>query len=563
MKARILLLCIGIGILTCISFSCGKGTKHALYHEIDSLNKRAYYLHYINLEQSAAVAEEAFQRSKDFPSLHAAALNNKAFCTFMQMDFDKAEQELKQIYSLTDNELELLIADIGLMKIYQRISMNKEFYDYRTSALQRMRRIKEDSLSISSPDDLQRFNYAQTEFSITSGVYYYYLQQEEQSLDEINQIQENSVLRNDTAQLLYYYYMRGSGGMYDAETPQDITIGEFLYLLECYNISKEKGYIYFEANSLQAFAELLMDEKNYTLIAERRPNLLRLINTKDLPWDELILSMANEALQLFKQYGDMYQISGSYRTLASCCNALGKYDEALNYLTEALEYVNKHHEKYYPSKGPDDRLKTFVPNSLESTELLWNKEGIKTVHEWITRLREQLSVTYAALGMKQESDYNRNIYLDLLNYTRQDKELESHYMALKKESSQLNLLMIFVGLASILFILIFLLLYRLWKKRNTAYIDKLKKTLEICQRITASIPVEANDIEDVTDSILQNVKDDILQLVDGKDLIIRTTEQTETEQMNDQLILQRFPLTASTNKHPLGIQFYELGGRVI
>ena len=154
----------------------------------------------------------------------------------MQMDFDKAEQEFKQVYSLTDNEVELLIADVGLMKIYQRISMNKEFYDYRTSALQRIRRIKDDSLSISHPDDWQRFNYAQTEFSITSGVYYYYLQQEEQSLDEINQIQENNALRNDTAQLLYYYYMRGSGGMYTAETPQDITLGEFLYLLECYNI---------------------------------------------------------------------------------------------------------------------------------------------------------------------------------------------------------------------------------------------------------------------------------------------------------------------------------------
>ena len=554
MKARILLLWIGIGIMTCISFSCGKGTRHALYHEIDSLNKRAYHLHYINLEQSASIADQAFQLSKDYPSLHAAALNNKAFCTFMQMDFDKAEQEFKQVYSLTDNEVELLIADVGLMKIYQRISMNKEFYDYRTSALQRIRRIKDDSLSISHPDDWQRFNYAQTEFSITSGVYYYYLQQEEQSLDEINQIQEDNALRNDTAQLLYYYYMRGSGGMYTAETPQDITLGEFLYLLECYNISKDKGYIYFEANSLQAFAELLMDEKNYALISERRPNLLRLINTKDLPWDELILSMANEALQLFKQYGDMYQISGSYRTLASCCNALGRYDEALNYLTEALEYVNKHHEKYYTSKGPDDRLKTYVPNSTESTELIWNKEGIKTVHEWINRLREQLSVTYAALGMKQESDYNRNIYLDLLNYTRQDKELESHYMALEKESSQLNLLMALVGLASVLFILLFLLLYKLWKKRNSAYIEKLKKTLEICQRITASIPVEANDIEDVTDSILQNVKEDILQLVSGKDLKIRIIDQEETEETSEEnhLVLQKFPLTASSNKTTLG-----------
>ena len=32
--------------------------------------------------------------------------------------------------------------------------------------------------------------------------------------------------------------------------------------------------------------------------------------------------------------------------------------------------------------------------------------------------------------MKEKSDYNRNIYLDILEDTRQDKELESRYQAL-------------------------------------------------------------------------------------------------------------------------------------
>ncbi len=65
-------------------------------------------------------------------------------------------------------------------------------------------------------------------------------------------------------------------------------------------------------------------------------------------------------------------------------------------------------------------------------KLEWiNDDGIKSVPEWIARFREQLSVTYAALGMKPQLDYNRNIYLDILDYTRQDKELESRYNALE------------------------------------------------------------------------------------------------------------------------------------
>lgn len=63
----------------------------------------------------------------------------------MRMDFEQAEKYYQEVYSLTKNELELLIADIGLMKIYQRTALNKEFYDYRNSAVRRMKRIAEDN----------------------------------------------------------------------------------------------------------------------------------------------------------------------------------------------------------------------------------------------------------------------------------------------------------------------------------------------------------------------------------------------------------------------------------
>ena len=60
-------------------------------------------------------------------------------------------------------------------------------------------------------------------------------------------------------------------------------------------------------------------------------------------------------------------------------------------------------------------------------------------------IREQLSVAYAGMGMKRESDYNRNVYLDILYNIRQDKELESRYWALAEESAQLNFLIHAMG----------------------------------------------------------------------------------------------------------------------
>lgn len=57
--------------------------------------------------------------------------------------------------------------------------------------------------------------------------------------------------------------------------------------------------------------------------------------------------------------------------------------------------------------------------------------------------------------MKQHSDYNRNIYLDILEDTRQDKELESRYQALESEARQLNILLFFVIVGFILVVLFF------------------------------------------------------------------------------------------------------------
>lgn len=525
-KIYLLLVWAGLWIVTGAFFSCGEKKNLAMYRQADSLNQVSYHVRYKNLDTACKAAHEAYKLSEHFPSLRAEALNNLGFCAFIRMDFEGAEDLFLRVYDESNNELECLIADIGMMKICQRTAMNKEFYDYRNSALRRMKRISDDRSAITDPQELVRLNYARSEFSIASAIYYYYLQQEQQSLEAINEIKVDETLESDTAQLLYYYYMKGSGGMYEADTPKDVVLGEFNYLLDCLTLSHEHGYIYFEANASQAMAELLKEKENYDFLMEYRPNMMRAVNTKDLPWEELTMRFAEQALDLFKKYGDFYQISGTYRTLASCSNEQGRYEDALFYLSKALGYVNRHHEKYYHCTDTTDRLRPYVPMDTTSIELEWiNDNGIKTVPEWIARLREQLSVTYAALNMKPQSDYNRNIYLAILDYTREDKELESRYNALEKESESLNGLLVVVIIGIAVLIILFWVLNKRWRVRNALYIDKLKRTLEVCRKITASVPIDASEISDVTEAIITSVKEDILSLVDAKDFCIITPEE--------------------------------------
>lgn len=489
--------------------------------QADSLNRQAYDVRYKDWHLSESLAMQALELGGAHSSVRAEALNHLAFCAFIQMNFERADSLLNEVYDGTTNELECLVADVGMMKICQRTAMNKEFYDYRNSALRRMKRIAEDETSRTDEDILRRFNYACSEFSITSAVYYYYLQQEQQSLEAIGEIDVEKELEGDTAQLLYYYYMKGSGGMYEAETPEEVVLGEFDYLMDCLMMSHEQGYVYFEANASQAMAELLKDRKNYDLLLERRPGMMRVINRKDLPWNELVMAFGESALRLFKQYNDWYQISGTYRTLASCQNEMGHHEQALQYLTEALSYVNLHHEQFYHCHDTLDRLKPYIPEAVHSIELQWiNAEGIMTVPEWIARFREQLSVTYSALGMKPQSDYNRNIYLDILDYTRQDKELESRYLALEEESDLLNYLLALVMGGLILLVLLLIFLNRRWRVRNANYVERLKKTLEISRRITVAVPSDAEEMEDVIEAVMASVKGDLMALSGASDMTI-------------------------------------------
>ena len=182
--------------------SCGGADKTSRLHALaDSLNERAYGLRYKDLGASSQMALQAYRMTGGYPGGRAESLNNLAFCAFMQMDFERSAELYEKAFLSSKNEIERLVADVGMMKICQRTSMNKEFYDYRNSALRRMKRIDEDRFSLKGSRLQKRLDYAVSEFYIVSGIYYYYLQQEKESLEAIDAVPEE-ILRGDSAQWL-------------------------------------------------------------------------------------------------------------------------------------------------------------------------------------------------------------------------------------------------------------------------------------------------------------------------------------------------------------------------
>ena len=499
MSSRFPLYIIGI-VLFASFFSCTDMVPTKEVRLIDSLNGKAYAYRYRSLDSSYKYANEAYRLVNFYKSGKAEASNNLGFCAFMAMDFDRAEALHKEVYKLTKNELELLIADIGLMKICQRTAMNKEFYDYRNSALKRMKRIREESDLFADRHEALRLDYAFTEFFIVSSIYYYYLQQRQEAITSLNRIPEDEAL-TDTNQLLYYHYIKGSASLVEATKPEDRKMREFDQLYITWRTAVQTNHPYFEGNGLQGLANLMVSPNNFELFRTRRGYAL---DQFGFPVDSLLpLRMAQRALEKFREYNDLYQIAGAYVSIGKYMNEYGRYTEALDTLAKALDCVNQHHMLYYHHAADTlDKLHVFVEGDTTYTGVPWiMQEDVRTVPEWISRIREQLSVSYAGLGMKYASDYNRNIYLDILNYTRQDKELESRYLSLEADSRQMTLVLSLVIVGLVLVVILWWFFNKRSKIRNQVDVERLQRILTLCRDITSSIPMNVPLIQQGIDQL--------------------------------------------------------------
>ena len=483
-KATHIIVWLFLFLLCC---SCNRPEHFRQETEVDSFNEQAYRFRYIDIDSTSAYAQRALSLSSDYLDGSNEARLHLAFVAYQQMDFDAVDSILNVLYRANRNQLLLLCADVMQMKTCQRTGDGNRFFQLKNTAEKRMRRIREEQDKLSQ-HDISLWVYAQTEFHIIASTYYFYQEQDAMAQEELAQVPPCFELRVDTAQWIYYNYMLGPGRLVQGKDDKDIALQEFDYLFRAYDLSHRLGIRYFEANSLQAFASMFLTRDS--LIAEERPEAYQLLfarygcETKDC---DLSLSFARHALLLFQQYKDLFQTACTFRTIGEIQFEQGAYDEALQSYVDALHLVNVHHLRNYADVS-SDTLSTFNPDDVtRSVEKEWiDNERISTVPEWIAGIRQQFSLTFSALGQKQASDYNRNIYLDLLQATNQNLEWESRTAALKSQTHALYLRM-FLSLALLLVVLLLFFFSRFrMKRRYEASIRSLENLLNYLRTSSSS-----------------------------------------------------------------------------
>lgn len=438
-KTSAMALSVALALLFVVG--CSRPQQHS---QADSWNALSYQFHYRNIDSTRFYAEKAYAASESYDEGRAEALNNLAFVSMIKMDYKKARKQLEEVYAMTDNQIELLVADVQMMRICQRESKNKDFYTYRQRAIWRLNRIREERDQL-TPSQKRRLVYAQSEYSIVASTYFYYVGLDQQSIAAFNAIDPTGGIVKDTAQLLNYYYNLGSGGLIVGDNKDEVCLREFESLVRCYVLARQGNYPYWMANALQAFSEHLQNPAKRMVLYDSFKAEIQMINTDQMPDSLLAGNLAQRAMQLFDRFGDAYQMAGAYRTLAECYRTIGDYRSAIICLETALS----------------------------------KNKAVAQAPDLVASIREQLSLTYSAIDNKVASDANRNAYLDMQEITRQDRELEARAEQLDWQANLLNG-MILAVVFMILFVASLLLCFAYMRKRSDRHfsLDSLLHPLE-------------------------------------------------------------------------------------
>ena len=453
MRAIKMMIAIGAAV-SCLACS-EQGSE-----QVDRLNSVSYSYHYRNLDSTRVYAERALKESAHYADGQAEALNNLAFVSIAKMDYGKALRQLTQVQRVTDNQVELLVSDVQLMRLCQRQSHNKDFYNHRERAMRRLNRINEEYDNLSQRLR-KRMIYAESELFIVASVYFYYIGLPDKSVKELQNISLKGEIQQDTAQWLSYLYNVGAGSLVTASTKAEIYQHEFEYLFRCYMAALQNNYPYWEANSMQAISEHLNDGQQRRLLAKNNSAAFTILNTDHMPDSLLAGNLAQRSLELFSKYGDVYQTAGAYRTLASCYWNLADYKSALFCLQNAL----------------------------------YKNSAIRKAPDLVASICEQLSLVYSAMNVKSRSDENRNAYLDIQKQTRQDRRQEARAEQLDRYSLQLNSMLAAVaGMIVLVIFLLFVFNYMRNKQNKKFSSDQMLEPLRRWESLNAKHIEELNEL---------------------------------------------------------------------
>ena len=504
-----ILLAVVVPVTLLCLWACGEGTD-VQRNEMDSLNMLAYQSKYRSLDEAAEYADEILEKyaTSTYRDGLYEALLNKGDVYGMRMDYDSAQVCYKQVLEESNNELLCSVADVDMMSVCLMLSQSKEFYDYRSDALERFSNVSEESEDMTEHQKVI-WNAVQTDYHMVSMNYFIKMRQDEGVKEESEWLEAHQDLfEMDSIKQSTFLFLTS---IYDVKEGKKEEVEDEMQrnLIRLLSMSRQNGNVYYEISALNGLAKSIMTG------GDLKPSRWVFIEEMlgEFGFTPLEYRLADRALRLAKLYGNDFVQTTVLVTLSDYHLKAGEDSLALVQMEEALQLINQHHQKMARkvsslTRLDDDVLYAYAEtDDTLSTEMRWIvNPTVVAVPEWMAMVREQLSVVYGAMGMKVESDYNHNIYFDILDATRQDLRVLQEEEHLKQEEHTLNLLLWVFG---IVIAMLAWMLYVYNKRSREEYrkrVRKLSKVIEVCKHLSSALSEDIEDEENL-DEVLHQIAD--------------------------------------------------------
>lgn len=530
-KAISVVMCFSILFASIVSMlSCH--TASSDQDLLDSVNDSAYREKYVSVEKSKYCLKRWLARMgkrHDRAEMEEMRLNLGGVYA-LEMNYDSAKACLEEVIETTSNDLHRAMGDVDMMSVCLVTSMNKDFYDYRSDALERFANIKEERGNM-TPRQVHLWNVVSAKYHMVSFNYFKRMGQDDAMMEELAWFDDNvEILSADTLLYSNYLLIKSVSTISSSHTEEERTLA-LRQLVHLLYMSHQNGFAYFEILASNALARYMASG------GELKPSLNvlieELINVRTRGYadgtdvegtcstdlymtDDVAYLLASHALTMAQNYRNMYLTSMVRCTMSSIALRHGDKQSALIHALCALDLVNQHHIEHCKNKTGcvAETLPAYSDSvSTYSMEMLWISDSdIMAVPEWMAKVREQLSIVYAAMGMRKESAYNRNVYFDILDATRQDLRVEQEEARLVREESLLNAMLVISALA-VAAAVAFLVLYRRKIRRDYRRdIHTLRQLSDICRRMSAVATDDMEDEDDVNEAIHGLVDDKVRSL---------------------------------------------------
>lgn len=415
--------------------------------------------------------------------LQCVAKNALGHIALMRMDYSAAEKYYLWVIKESPCEVERLVADVGLMTVCYRTSANKSFFDYRSSAIRRVRRINEE-VEMLLPHDKRRFTEAKVELAAVSLCYFANLGMD----DEVNvaaaYLEKNRANAESPAQRLYGRMILN----YSAALP---VVERAETLFNVHRRSLAAGEKWLAANSKLMLSVLLRSDEARKQVASAMSSQLIELSRDTLGVEQLPYKLSLSAVEEFMKFGDTYMAIEAMAVAASCATQQGEYDKALALLNDAILQINNYYDYYYPNVNLPSLVLYDVDEESESRRI--DCDTINNIYECMLSVRREASCTYAGLGDKYASDVNRNAYLDLLRGTRLNKQTESRMVVAQRNAARLHFWLVVSLLLVAVVILVVSIINIRWKRRHIAYVTDLNRLFKVCRMLMSSLPQQLPD----------------------------------------------------------------------